>query len=193
VAAWNRGARRIFGLAEEEAIGRTLLDFLAPEEGPNGRMWLSALACGRSVRNVETHGLDRDGRRFPMLLTATAVRGAPAGFLGAVVIKELAELRALQDKTLEAERLTTILETVVSVNHEINNPLAIVMGNLQLLLRQNESGPPQSRAQTRAALSAARRIAEVIRRLSGIVEPVEMEYLRGRGIPMLDIRRSRTR
>jgi PAS domain S-box-containing protein len=192
IRAWNYGARRIFGFGDEEFRGRPLLSLL-PDEAAGGRLKLEALSRSGSARNVQTHGLTKAGRRIPVLVTATPIRDGRQVTGASIVIKEIADVRALHEKSLEAARLKTILETVASVNHEINNPLAIVMGNLQLLLRNFEAGPPSIRAQLRSADLAGKRIAQVIRRLSNIVEPVETEYLKGRGIPMIDLRRSKAR
>jgi len=192
IRAFNRGARRIFGYKESEFGSLTLMDLISDEAGAQ-RLHPSSLARAGAVRNAQTHGRTKSGRRIPVLVTATPTGGRDPTVAASVVIKELTELHELQEKTLEAARLKTVLETVVSLNHEINNPLAIVMGNLQLLLRSFEKGPDSARARLAASYEAGRRIAEVIHRLTNLVEPVETEYLSGRGIRMIDVRRSRSR
>src|SRR5262249_8092022 len=49
------------------------------------------------------------------------------------------ELSETQAGLLEAERLRSITETVGGLNHEVNNPLAAIAGNAQLLLRDSSA------------------------------------------------------
>jgi GAF domain-containing protein len=70
--------------------------------------------------------------------------------------------------------------------HEINNPLAVIVGNLQLLARVT---PPAERQRLDSALDAADRIQDIVRRLSRITRLQELE--RHPSVPpALDLRRS---
>lgn len=66
-------------------------------------------------------------------------------------------------------RLTEMAELVANVRHEINNPLTGVLGQAQLLLREELSETARRRAETIEQL--ARRIAETVARLREIQRP----------------------
>src|SRR6185295_9523888 len=51
------------------------------------------------------------------------------------------ELADAQTRLIETVRLRGVTETVGALNHEINNPLAAIAGNIQLLLRKSEGIP----------------------------------------------------
>jgi GAF domain-containing protein len=93
-------------------------------------------------------------------------------------------------RLFEAERRAEALRAATSLAnaaaHEINNPLSIIVGNLQMLERA--SGPDPSRRIARA-LDAAARIEEIVRRMSHITRLENVED-RGHLPPMLDLRRS---
>ena len=81
---------------------------------------------------------------------------------------ELARLRAL---VAEYEtRLTDAASLVARVRHEINNPLAALLGQAQLLLREDLSEKTRRRAET--IESQAKRIEEIVGELRDIQTPV---------------------
>lgn len=89
------------------------------------------------------------------------------------------ELQQTQSTLIEKERLAAIGELVVKVNHEINNPLAAIIGLAdQLLLqhREMDKGVLDNLEKIRAA---AYRIHEVTEALKKIESSVADEYLEG--------------
>src|SRR5437667_6009520 len=81
---------------------------------------------------------------------------------------ELARLRAL---VVDYEtRLTDAAALVARVRHEINNPLAALLGQAQLLLREELDEKSRRRAET--IESQAKRIEEIVSELRDIQTPV---------------------
>lgn len=81
---------------------------------------------------------------------------------------ELARLRALV-ADYEA-RLTAAAALVARVRHEINNPLTALLGQTQLMLREELSDKSRKRAET--IENQAKRIEEIVSELRGIQTPV---------------------
>ena len=81
---------------------------------------------------------------------------------------ELARLRALADE-YEA-KLSAAATLVARVRHEINNPLAALLGQAQLLLRDQELSDRQRR-RAETIESQANRIEEIVGELRGIQTP----------------------
>ena len=80
---------------------------------------------------------------------------------------EVARLRA-QVQELEA-KLTEAAALVAHVRHEINNPLAALLGQAQLLLREDLSEKSRRRAET--IESQAKRIEEIVGQLREVQAP----------------------
>ena len=81
---------------------------------------------------------------------------------------ELARLRAL---VADYEtKLTDAAALVAHVRHEINNPLAALLGQAQLLLREELSEKSRRRAET--IESQAKRIEEIVSELRDVQTPV---------------------
>lgn len=86
---------------------------------------------------------------------------------------------------LEKEKLAGIVETAVTVNHEINSPLTAILGNIQLLLRNPDNLNEEVAAKLKTIEISAERIREVTHRLLRVTSPRSVEY--ADGIKMLDI------
>ena len=82
---------------------------------------------------------------------------------------ELARLRAL---VAEYEtKLTEAASLVARVRHEINNPLAALLGQAQLLLREEDLSE-KSRRRASTIESQAKRIEEIVGELRDLQTPV---------------------
>jgi len=88
-------------------------------------------------------------------------------------------------KALDKEKLAGIVETAVTVNHEINSPLTAILGNVQLLLRGADGFDEDLVKKLKTIEQSAERIQSVTRRLMHISTPRSAEY--SGGIRMLDI------
>ena len=94
-------------------------------------------------------------------------------------------LIAMRDVTDRArvQRLGAVIETAMALGHEIANPLAILRGEIELLVaRQAEEGPRLA-----SMLKAVDRIDDVLRRLRKLAEPRSTAYLPSRGVRMVDL------
>jgi len=101
------------------------------------------------------------------------------------------ELSETQARLLESERLRGVTETVGALNHEVNNPLAAIAGNAQLLLRGNEPLTLQARTKLESILESARRIQRVTTKMTTLIQATTMPYP---GVPgILDVHRSVSR
>jgi K+-sensing histidine kinase KdpD len=87
------------------------------------------------------------------------------------------------DKTgrdrIESERMGASVETAVTVNHEINNPLTAILGNVQLLLLREENLDPRVAEKLRIVEMSAMKIRDVTQKLLRITNSKSVEYVGG--------------
>lgn len=80
------------------------------------------------------------------------------------------------DRKVKAERDTAIIELAVAINHEINNPLTALLGNLQLLMLKNQNLPEDIAARLKVIEESANQIREVTGRLMKAAEAPSVTY-----------------
>lgn len=98
----------------------------------------------------------------------------------------LQELRTTQSALVEKERLAAIGELAVTLNHEINNPLAIILSFIDLLAARCGNDLPEAAEALAKMKEAARRIQEITRKLEDLQTSEVEEYLEG--VKMLKLR-----
>jgi CheY-like chemotaxis protein len=89
--------------------------------------------------------------------------------------------REAEDALARARWLAGIGETTIAVEHEINNPLAALLGSVSLLTMSTalDKLSAEDRESVDIITKQARRIAAVVKRLSKLQNPRSVEYLRG--------------
>ncbi len=92
---------------------------------------------------------------------------------------DLAGGQAGSPEQIEAERLGAIIETAVTVNHEINNPLTAILGNIQLLLMKKDNLDEETTRKLRVVEQSALKIRDVTQRLLRITHARSVEYVEG--------------
>lgn len=109
------------------------------------------------------------------------------------LIKAQKQLRRAQERLVNDERLTAVRELSVSINHEINNPLSVIIGNIQCLLVIEKDLNEEVIKRLKRVEAEAMKIAEINRRLIKIDELVSETYIsNGNKIKMINIEKSST-
>lgn len=121
--------------------------------------------------------------QFRLILSAAVM---PIGYDD--IAHSFRQLIADHDKIIKAEKVASILETAVTINHEINNPLTAILGNTQLLLLDKDRLSKDILAKITTIEKSALRIRQVTQKLMAVVEPITTPYIDG--LQMLDIDKS---
>ena len=126
-----------------EMLGRPPTDFVHPDDRTIDRVLFSSMPApgARPVTpRVEERFLRRDGSPVPVEVTTIPIffDDAPATLVHA---RDVTERKRLEAQVLMADRLASVGRLAAAVGHEINNPLAYVLANLDLVLeRLSEPG-----------------------------------------------------
>jgi PAS domain S-box-containing protein len=187
VTSWNAGAERLYGYSAAEAIGRPI-SIIIPPDHPNELLRvLARLKRGEHIPPYETARIRKDGTRVQVSVTVSPLRSSSGGIIGASAIGRDVTEKKQADATLrEAVALRSVASLAVAAAHEINNPLTVVSGELQLLAREAGIG---AGGRIAAMLGALERIREVVVRMNRITRLVPAESQRD--LPdMLDLGKS---
>jgi PAS domain S-box-containing protein len=171
----NRAALELLGLDEAQLLGRTSFDpgwnviheDGSPFPGPEHPVPI-AIRTRRPVRDV-LMGVHRPkrGDRVWLLVNAEPQLDAEGNVVKVVcTLSDLTERRRLQEQSAASERLASMGRLAASVAHEMNNPLAYVIGHLETLSRAPLDAELQRRA--REALEGANRVRAIVNDLRGL-------------------------
>jgi len=87
-------------------------------------------------------------------------------------------LEISRDSLIKAERLATLGEVTRAVEHEINNPLSVIV-NWSEIYREDPSVDAELRKKFQIIYDMSIRIMEVIRRLSEVKDSKSIEFIKG--------------
>ncbi|MFZ0889953.1 MAG: ATP-binding protein [Candidatus Binataceae bacterium] len=146
VQVWNRGAELIFGYRAEEMVGQTLHRLIPPEIDADEelRRIREVMSTTGYVKDYVAPRVTKDGRRITIEISRTNVRSKEGEVIGStVIIKDVTEKMQLEQRIYNTEKLASIGILAAGVAHEINNPLAIILGFTDLLLERFQPGSPE--------------------------------------------------
>jgi len=115
--------------------------------------------------------IKKDGGQFSALVSVTAL-GADddaSGRRGDIILfQDITIQKEMREKLLTSEKLAVMGRLVADVAHEINNPLAIIIGGTQLMLRRlDEKTQTTFKSQLETVLRNARRCKTILANLLG--------------------------
>lgn len=104
IFSWNRGARKIYGYANEEVIGRSISQLSLPERSDEVYSLLRNLKTGQPVQHLSTIHLHKKGQSLYVSLSVSPVVDRTGQFLGASVIaRDITRQMKTEEALREAE------------------------------------------------------------------------------------------
>ncbi|HEU4403368.1 MAG TPA: ATP-binding protein [Candidatus Polarisedimenticolia bacterium] len=178
---FNRGGEVLLGYGRQEVLGKPCGE-LYEETDARDRMD-ALLKDGTLLNSFETTVRCREGAIKDVMVAAALLRddaGNPHGTVG--IIKDITDLKVARRHLVQAEKLSAVGEVVSGVAHELNNPLAGVLGYAQLLMG-NRMDTRQQRSVERIFESALR-CQKIVQNLLAFARrhPSEKRYLGLNGI-----------
>ncbi len=158
----NSAFTGLTGYVAEEAIGQTPRILKSGRQDPSfyRDLWRTILAG--QVWHGEIVNRRKDGSLYTAEQTITPVRderGEISHFVG--IKQDTTERKRLQEQLIQAEKLATLGELIAGIAHELNNPLAAMVGHAQLLRASQQD--PAVAARADRIVEAARRATRIVR------------------------------
>ena len=172
IVEFNPAAEAMFGRRRADVMGVKVSEIIMPERYRAAHdAGIRRMEEGGSPRvlgkRMEMHALRADGTEFPieMVLWRTNVGGT--GYYTASLVDVTERHNAAQqierqrDALRQSEKLSAMGSLLAGVAHELNNPLAIVMGRASLL--EEKCDDPALLADVQRIREAAERCGRIVR------------------------------
>jgi two-component system sensor kinase FixL len=185
ISHFNQGAEQIFGYSAEEIIGQAL-NTLVPEalrshHNTYARDYARSQDPSRFMNDrAAVMGQKKDGSVFPAKVTITRIKHQGETILTAF-LRDISDYKEIEDanKLIEAElahvsRVGMMAEVSSSLAHELNQPLAAMLTNAQVLQRLNKRAAAKLENADDIItdlIDDAHRAAEIIKRTRALLKP----------------------
>lgn len=140
-------ARRLLGYSlDEDVVGRPAIDLVHPDDQPKVlERVVAILTRGAAAPTVEERLMRRDGTFVVVEIAAlsTVFDGEPAVL---AIARDVTARKEFESQLVMNDRLASLGRLAASVGHELNNPLAYVLGNVGFMERElaQSSGVPKA-------------------------------------------------
>ena len=172
------------GYQESELIGHRLVDWVETSHRADFEAALETTAHGHQVENLELRAKRSDGSMGHFSISLSPMRDEQNTVNSVVVVMtDITDAVLLQAKLAHSEKMATIGRLVSGVAHEVNNPLAAILGFTDLLL-ENPDVPASAQEDLKIILQETQRTKDIVQDLLSFARqrPVQRELVQVHGV-----------
>jgi PAS domain S-box-containing protein len=159
----------VAGYRPEQVEGRLFKDFIPKSRHAELLPYWNAVLAGRS-QTLEAEIIGADGRLLVAIMSAALIPDYGEVF---VIVKDVTAQKQLETQLHQSEKLAALGRLVAGAAHELNNPLAVILGLSQLQLL--EDLPPALRTDMEQIERAALRASHIVEHLRTFARPQPVE------------------
>jgi len=170
--------RRCFetGYREQDLLGRALIEMVPQARRPTLAEALDRALEGQAVENLELPVFRGNGTAGHFSISLSPMRDEEGHINSVVVVMaDITDAADLQAKLMHTEKMAALGQLVSGVAHEVNNPLAAIVGFTDLLL-ENPQVPAEAREELNVILQEAQRTREIVQNLLSFARHVPAQH-----------------
>ncbi len=137
ITYFGMGAEVMLGWQKNEIIFKHITILHTDEDAKSNLPFMLERVREAGEYEAEIELVKKDGQRFPVMLTAGKFLDTEGKLIGYLFMaKDITERKKLEYQIFQAEKLAAIGQLAAGMAHEINNPLFVISGRLEMILEQ---------------------------------------------------------
>ncbi len=142
VESWNTQIERLTGIPRRKAVGQRLHDLF-----PRDLVFrLGELRGESGVHNIYKFNFKQNGREAILNLAVAPLVSKEGQQIGRLIIfDDITDRATLEQRLMQADKLSSIGLLAAGVAHEVNTPLAVISTYAQMLAKQITGDDPKSK------------------------------------------------
>ncbi|MGQ9655934.1 MAG: two-component system sensor histidine kinase NtrB, partial [Thermodesulfobacteriota bacterium] len=174
---FNKAAEAMFGFTKEEVIGQDLSLIIPSPHKERHKEYVRRYVETRRGRFID-HTVDltaqrRSGQEFPISISFSVAEEG-GHLLMTAIMRDTTELKALEQRVIQNERMASVGKALSFVTHEIRNPLIIIGGFSRKLLR-SQSLRGEDRGHLEVIVKEVQRLEGLLTEIQDFVKPIRLE------------------
>lgn len=174
---FNKAAEAMFGFTKDEVIGQDLSLIIPSPHKERHKEYVRRYVETRRGRFID-HTVDlsaqrRSGEGFPISISFSVAEEG-GHLLMTAIMRDTTELKALEQRVIQNERMASVGKALSFVTHEIRNPLIIIGGFSRKLLR-SQSLRGEDRGHLEVIVKEVQRLEGLLTEIQDFVKPIRLE------------------
>ncbi|MBL8473519.1 MAG: PAS domain S-box protein [Rhodocyclaceae bacterium] len=178
ITSWNAAAEALFGFPLSDALARSVAVLFASDRRAAQALAMADLAAGKSLKNLETVLLDRDGRELDVAVTESPVYDDLGQIVGvSMIVRDIAEQKRTADELARyRDQLEALVESRTGELRVVNAQLAEALSRAESATRAKSAFLANMSHEIRTPLNAVIGITHLLKRSQ--VSPQQLDWLR---------------
>lgn len=165
-----------------ELVGREVASLMADEA--TARAMVKAVLGDQQSWSGEMVLKRRDGECRDVQLAAACNRDSDGEVVGLVLsVVDISDRKRAEEAMKQAERHRAMLASLGAACHYLGQPATVIMTNLELMKRMEDSLPEEIRELLQSSIEASECVADILHRLNMVNEYRTTQYIQGREDP----------
>ena len=139
ITYFGMGSEIMFGWQKSEIIFKNV-NLLHPQEDTKTKLpFILEQVRNTGQYETEIDLIKKDGQSFPVILTVNKFldkEGRLAGYI--FIAKDITERKKLEYQIIQSEKMAAIGQLAAGMAHEINNPLFVISGRIEMMLEEKD-------------------------------------------------------
>lgn len=164
----NKAAQQIFGYSKEELVQMSILELVPPDQTEFYQFFKKNLPEGVDILII---GIKKGGKTFPLRASLSHFTFKGKRFF-TVIMRDQTHRQQMEEKLLQSEKMAAIGEAASYLMHEIKNPLLVIGGFAQQLLKHTEG---KTKEKLEIILEEVKRLERLLSEVRDFTKPLPLE------------------